>query len=111
MPKFSEDNMQEYSEAITPKFSKMRFKSLHNVQTDEQIEQSVDHITAEKEHSGVLDLQAPSGQVERNGNGHHGAVELEELKVLDPQQPIEQIEHNGHNANDELLEDTEPRLP
>jgi len=39
MPDFSEEMMLEFSETITPKFSKVRFASLHTDQTDERIDQ------------------------------------------------------------------------
>src|SRR6266487_3813669 len=103
--------MSKFSEGISLKFSKLRFASLHKVQSGEQIDQHTEHSIAGEEgqdiHEGLVE------QAEHNGNGRHAVAEREELEVLDPQQPTEQAEHNGngHHATADFLEETAPRLP
>src|SRR6266851_5558244 len=102
MPEFSEDIMLEFSDVVTPKFSKVRFTSLNNMRQDEQIEQHGHQTTVDVEQLEVLDPQEPAEQVEHNGNGHHTTVDVEQLEVLDPQQQDEQEEHNEHQMTAKL---------
>src|SRR6266487_1158880 len=95
--------MSKFSEGISLKFSKLRFASLHKVQSGEQIDQHTEHSIAGEEgqdiHEGLVE------QAEHNGNGHHATADfLEETapklpKVhvlpLENVQPAEQGEHNG----------------
>src|SRR6266496_1540071 len=103
--------MSKFSEGISLKFSKLRFASLHKVQSGEQIDQHTEHSIAGEEgqdiHEGLVE------QAEHNGNGRHAVAEREELEVLDPQQPTEQAEYNGngHHATADFLEETAPKLP
>src|SRR6266487_4088319 len=131
--------MSKFSEGISLKFSKLRFASLHKVQSGEQIDQHTEHSIAgeegqdiheglveQAEHNGngrhavaereeleVLDPQQPTEQAEHNGNGHHTTAKLEQPGVLDPQEPAEQAEYNGngHHATADFLEETAPKLP
>jgi len=113
MPKFSEEMMLEFSETITPKFSKVRFASLHTEQTDERIDQHTERSITGGEDQDVRIPQEHLENGKQNGNGHHAVAEIEELEVLDPQQPDESVEHNGNGLDitAELLEATAPRLP
>src|SRR5437868_4083121 len=113
MPNFSEEMMLEFSETITPKFSKVRFTSLHTVQTDERIDQHMEPSITGGEDQDVRIPQEHLENGKHNGNGHHTVAEIEELEVLDPQQPDESVEHNGNgfDITAELIEATEPRLP
>src|SRR6266480_391816 len=113
MPKFSEEMMLEFSETITPKFSKVRFASLHTDQTDERIDQLTERSITGGENQDVHIPQEHLENGKQNGNGHHAVAEIEELEVLDPQQPDESVEHNGNGLDitAELLEATAPRLP
>ena len=113
MPNFSEEMMLEFSETITPKFSKVRFASLHTVQTDERIDQHIEPPITGGEDQDVRIPQEYLENGKHNGNGHHAVVEIEELEVLDPQQLDESLEHNGNgfDITAELLEATAPRLP
>src|SRR6266566_2597211 len=113
MPKFSEEMMLEFSETITPKFSKVRFASSHTEQTDERIDQLTERSITGGEDQDVRIPQEHLENGKQNGNGHHAVAEIEELEVLDPQQPDESVEHNGNGLDitAELLEATAPRLP
>src|SRR6266702_2657062 len=113
MPNFSEEMMLEFSETITPKFSKVRFASLHTEQTDERIDQHTERSITGGEDQDVRIPQEHLENGKHNGNGHHVVAEIEELEVLDPQQPDESVEHNGYGLDitAELLEETAPRLP
>src|SRR6266571_8632681 len=113
MPDFSEEMMLEFSETITPKFSKVRFASLHTVQSDERIDQHTEGSITGGEDQDVRIPQEHFENGKHNGNGHHAVAEIEELEVLDPQAPVEQAEHNGngHHATADFLEETAPRLP
>src|SRR6266566_1035383 len=113
MPDFSEEMMLEFSETITPKFSKVRFASLHTVQSDERIDQHTEHSIAGGEDQDGRIPQEHFENGKHNGNGHHAVAEIEELEVLDPQQSDESVEHNGNGLDitAELLEATAPRLP
>src|SRR5216683_930391 len=102
MPEFSEDIMLEFSDVVTPKFSKVRFTSLNNMRQDEQIEQHGHQTTVDVEQLEVLDPQEPAEQEEHNGNGHHTTVDVEQLEVLDSQQQDEQEEHNEHQMTAKL---------
>ena len=111
MPDFSEEMMLEFSETITPKFSKVRFASLHTVQSDERIDQHTEGSITGGEDQDVRIPQEHFENGKHNGNGHHAVVEVEELEVLDLQQPAESVERNGKGLDmaDELLEATAPR--
>jgi len=113
MPDFSEEMMLEVSENITPKFSRIRFASLHNVLSDERIEQHTELPITGGEDQDDLIPQEHHENGKTNGNGHHAVIKIEELGVLDPQQPDGNVEHhgNGFDATTEDLEATEPRLP
>src|SRR6266700_2368880 len=113
MPDFSEEMMLEFSETITPKFSKVRFASLHTVQSDERIDQHTEGSITGGEDQDVRIPQEHFENRKHNGNGHHAVAEIEELEVLDPQQPDESVERNGNGLDitAELLEATAPRLP
>ena len=113
MPDFSEEVMLEVSENITPKFSRIRFASLRNVQLDERI----DHKDGSNNGGEVQHLRNPQEHLENekhNGNGHHtdGHVKVE-LEVLDAQQPAGRVKRNGNGLGRaaKLDEATAPRLP
>src|SRR6266566_4843042 len=113
MPDFSEEMMLEFCETITPKFSKVRFASLHTVQSDERIDQHTEGSITGGEDQDVRIPQEHFENRKHNGNGHHAVAEIEELEVLDPQQSDESVERNGNGLDitAELLEATAPRLP
>src|SRR6266567_814142 len=113
MPDFSEEMMLEFSETITPKFSKVRFASLHTVQSDERIDQHTEGSITGGEDQDVRIPQEHFENGKHNGNGHHAVAEIEELEVLYLQQPDESVERNGNGLDitAELLEATAPRLP
>src|SRR6266702_3814539 len=113
MPNFSEEMMLEFSETITPKFSKVRFASLHTVQSDERIDQHTEGSITGGEDQDVRIPQEHFENGKHNGNGHHAVAEIEELEVLYLQQPDESVERNGNGLDitAELLEATAPRLP
>jgi len=68
--------IDDFSDVVTRRFSKVHFAPLDNVQPDEQIE--------------------------HNGNGHHASAKEEELEILDSQGLVEQEEHIEHQATAKL---------
>src|SRR5437667_397231 len=98
--------MSKFSEGISLKFSKLRFASLHKVQSDEQIDQHTEHSIAGEEgqdiHEGLVE------QEEYNGNEHHATADfleetaprLPKIHVAPPEnvQPAERAEHNEQQA-------------
>src|SRR6266849_1532574 len=126
MPEFSEDIMLEFSDVVTPKFSKVRFTSLNNMRQDEQIEQHGHRTTVDVEQLEVLDSQQQDEQEEHNE--HQMTAKLEQPHVVDSQglaewevhneyqmtakleQPgvvslqgaVEPVEHNGHQTTAKL---------
>jgi cellulose synthase/poly-beta-1,6-N-acetylglucosamine synthase-like glycosyltransferase len=113
LPHLTEEMMLEVTENITPKFSKIRFASLRNGHSDEQIDLEELAITED----GGKDVPFPQEHLEhgrQNGNGHHAiGSEREEWEVLETQRPVRNMERNrnGIDITDELLESTGPSLP
>jgi cellulose synthase/poly-beta-1,6-N-acetylglucosamine synthase-like glycosyltransferase len=108
MPDFSEEKMLEISEKITPKFSKVRFASLHNMKKNELGNHRDPSISIDK----VEDVYVQQELLE-NGGYHAVDSEEKELELLDPQNlnGSTKINVNGHEISTELHEVIAPILP
>ncbi len=102
--------MPEFSDLVTRKFSKVQFKSLHYVQSDEQIHPHEHHTTADlseivtRKFSTVRFTALQDVQQAEHGdrNGHQTIAKLKNPGFLDPQGPAEREENIEHQMTAKL---------